>query len=248
MVRLGIGIAAMTSVFLGCGDDSSPAASDSTSTATTDAPPSSGGSTAQPASTSDGPTSSGEPDETTTSQASTSGATTSGTTSDDSYFCNGWDERATRPFLEVYSDSAMETPMASGGTWPLICGGQGTWMFAVYPAMGGFAPVGGMVNFAVDIQVEGFSGPGGQFHLSPMYPYDVECSSGGETFDGGFNHDCIAILPPDKYFEDLSVLDGAVATVRVDLLDPEGNSVASVDFTDVVLSAPVRPGPDDFCF
>ncbi|MGH1343772.1 MAG: hypothetical protein ACRBN8_19605 [Nannocystales bacterium] len=142
----------------------------------------------------------------------------------------------------------METPMASGSTWPITCGGQGSWMFPIFPSMGEFTPAQGMVNFAVDIQVEGFSGPGGQFHLNPMYPYDVEGSSGGETFDGGFNHDCIAVFPPDEYLEDLSVLDGAVAAVHIDLLDPEGNTVASVDFADVVSSAEIRPGSEDFCF
>lgn len=242
----GIGLAVMLGA---CGDDGSPSTG---SGSTSDDPATSGGSTAGPASTSDGPASSGEPEDTTgnTSEVSTTGGSSGGTTDDDDddYFCNGWDENATEPFLDVYADSQQKTLLESGGTWPISCGGQGSWMFALFPSLGGFTPVGGGVEFAIDIEVEGFSGPGGQFHLSPGYPYDVVCSSGGGTFvDGGFEHDCIAILPPDEYLADLSVLDGAVATIDISLLGPDGTPVANVALTDVTLSAPERRVTED-CF
>lgn len=241
----GIGLAVMLGA---CGDDGSTSTG---SGSTSDDPATSGGSTAGPASTSDGPASSGEPEDTTgnTSEVSTTGGSSGGTTDDDDdYFCNGWDENATEPFLDVYADSQQKTLLESGGTWPISCGGQGSWMFALFPSLGGFTPVGGGVEFAIDIEVEGFSGPGGQFHLSPGYPYDVVCSSGGGTFvDGGFEHDCIAILPPDEYLADLSVLDGAVATIDISLLGPDGTPVANVALTDVTLSARERRVTED-CF
>ena len=231
-----------------CGDDGSPSLG---SGSTSDTPATSGGSTSEsPSSTGANPSSSGQPDDTTvtTSEVSTTGASSSGTTGDDSYFCNGWDEDATRPFLEVYSDWQKKTPLESGGTWPISCGGQGSWMFAIFPALGGFTPAGDNVEFSVSIDVEGFSGPSGQFHLSPGYPYDVVCYPSGGTFDGGgFAHDCIAILPPDEYLADLSVLDGAVATIDVALLGPDGDPVASVALTDVTLSAPEEEVSED-CF
>lgn len=231
----------------GCGDDESPPAESGT---TSDPPATSGGSTSStPGSTGANPSSSGEPEDTTvtTSEVSTTGGSSSGTTGDDSYFCNGWDEDATRPFLEVYSDWQKKTPLESGGSWPISCGGQGSWMFAIFPALGGFTPAGDNVEFSVAIDVEGFSGPSGQFHLSPGYPYDVVCYPSGGTFDGGFAHDCIAILPPDEYLADLSVLDGAVATIDVALLGPDGSPVASVALTDVTLSAPEEEVSED-CF
>ncbi len=247
MIRLLVAAVGLSIFAFGCGDDgASPSATGSTS----DDPASSGGSTTttQPTSGTN-PSSSGQPDESTSSTSSdaTTTGSSSGTTGDEFYYCNGWDEDASRPFLELYSDSQQTTAMTSGGVWPISCGGQGSWMFAIFPTLGGFSPEGGTVEFLVDIEVEGFSGPSGQFFLSPGYPYDVQCSSGGGTFDGGFLHDCIAVLPPDEYLADLSVLDGASATVTVELLGPEGTALASVELTDVTLSAPAREVSEE-CF
>ncbi len=230
----------LASAGAGCGDDGSSASSGDTPSSTSAGD---GSGTAASVTSTDTPTS-GSADGSTsgaTSPPGTSGATgESDTTGGEIEYCNGWDETATRAFLELYADSQMQTELTDGATWNITCGGQGSWMFPLFPSMGGFVPAGTLVTLSVDVQVEGFAGPTGPFYAGPMYLYDVACFDGGDDDIGGFSHDCIAVLPPDDYLDDLSVLDGAVADVHVDLRDPEGNVVATAELADLVLSAPMR--------
>jgi hypothetical protein len=243
MRGLGLGIAIGLVTLGGCADDDSKATTTDDDTATTST---AGSGTSTPTSTSAITSSSG--DGTGTSSPGTTSTTgTSGTTGDDTYLCNGWQDGAAAPFLNLYADESLRTPLNSGDTVGISCGGQGSWMFALYPEMGGWRPSSGLITFSVDVQVDGFTGPTGQFYLAPTYLYGIECSSGGDTFDGGFSHSCLAILPPDEYLADLSVLDGATATIHVDMLDDGGTPIASIDLTDVTLSAPMRVVSED-CF
>jgi hypothetical protein len=230
----------------GCADDDSKASSGADSSTGGDDRPATGGldTTGGPAATgTDATSTTSEPGPTSTSSA-TSTSTSTSTTGEETYACNGWDENATEPFLELYD--ARGTLMQSGGTFAITCGGQGSWMFPIFPRMGGFRTTG-YVTFAVTIDVEGFEGPMGQlFHLG-THGIEVLCTDGGDTFDGGFAHDCIAVLPPDMYLADLSVLDGALADVHVEMLDAADQPVVTVDLTDMVLSAPVRRVSED-CF
>jgi hypothetical protein len=219
----------------GCSDDDSSATTGASSD-TTDGP--SDGTAATTATS----TGSGDSGGDTSASATSTGSGTDGTsTGGEVMLCNGWEEGADAPWLELYGSNP--TPMQSGETFAISCGGQGSYMFALYPHMGGWSPASGSVTFVVDVQVDGFTGPTGQFFLAPQYPYDIECSSGGDTFDdglGGFSHACIAVLPPDDYLDDLSVLDGATATIHVEMLDDGGQSLVAIDLTDITLSAPVR--------
>jgi len=147
--------------------------------------------------------------------------------------CNGWSERGPEtPWLELYDASGR--PLASGGTYSLLCGGQGSWMFPVYPEMGGWQLTDTSLLFSVEVVVEGFPGPFGSFYVEPEYYYDLECLA--ETFDGGFAHDCIAVLPPDD-IADLAALDGAAATIHVSLM-VDGDEPLVMDLVDMTISAP----------
>ena len=236
MKQLGL-VVTVGALLAGCGDDGSTASSGDSPTSTSAGD---GSGTAAPATTSDDDPTAAPTSGTTTSPPDTSSTTASDTTGSEAEWCNGWDETAARPFLQLYADSQQQTQLADGATWDITCGGQGSWMFPLYPALGGFVPAGGMVTFAVEIDVEGFPGPTGPFYAGPMYLYDVECFSGADDSIGGFSHDCIAVLPPDDLLADLSVLDGAIASVHVDLMDSGGTTVATVDLVDLVLSAPMR--------
>ncbi len=148
--------------------------------------------------------------------------------------CNGWSERGPdMPWLELYD--AYLAPMASGGPFPLVCGGQGSWMLPIFPTMGGWMLSDPAIAFSVEVVVEGFPGPFGSFYREPNYYYDLECS-GGDTFDGGFSHDCIAVVPPDT-ISDLGELDGASATIHIEL-EVDGGEPLVLDLVDMTISAP----------
>ena len=218
-----------------CADDDSSADASGSSTST-------GSPSTAPADTTIGPvTGPGSESEGTTTMASdtstgtadsTSG-TSAGSTTGAEALCNGWSERGPdMPWLELYD--AGGRPLASGGTYALECGGQGSWMFPIYPEMGGWQLADTSLSFSIEVVVEGFPGPFGSFYVEPEYYYDLECLA--ETFDGGFAHDCIAVLPPDD-IADLSELDGAPATIHVELT-VDGDEPLVVDLVDMTISAP----------
>lgn len=171
----------------------------------------------------------------TTGSSSTGRETSGSTTTGEIMLCNGWsDEGPDAPWLELYDSNAQL--LASGGPLAVECGGQGSWMFPIYPHMGGWEPAFPGLVFSVEVVVEGFPGPFGSFYDEPNYYYDIECGGGIETFDGGFSHDCIAVLPPDD-LSALEGLDGASATIHVEL-EVDGGQPLVVDLTDMVISAP----------
>lgn len=147
--------------------------------------------------------------------------------------CNGWSE-ADRdgPWLELHGADGEQ--LAPGGELGLLCGGQGSWMFPIYPEMGGWEPADALLSFAVVVEVEGFAGPFGAFFDQPTYAYDIACIE-EDTFIGGFSHDCIAVLPPDD--TQLPMIDGAPASVHVEL-SVDGGEPIVIDVADMTLSAP----------
>ena len=138
------------------------------------------------------------------------------------------------PWLELYD--ASHQPLATGGTLVLECGGQGSWMLPMFPEMGGWQLAEPSLTFSVEVVVEGFPGPFGSFYVEPNYYYGLECFNGGDTFDGGFAHDCIAVLPPDT-IANLAAMDGAAATVHVEL-PVDGGEPLVMDLLDMTISAP----------
>jgi hypothetical protein len=168
----------------------------------------------------------------TSATAGTMGTSADSTTGAEA-LCNGWSERGPdTPWLELYDIGGR--PLASGGTYALECGGQGSWMFPIYPMMGGWELADPTLLFSVEVVVEGFPGPFGSFYVEPEYYYGLECFA--ETFDGGFAHDCIAVLPPDD-IADLAALDGAPATIHIELAI-DGDDPLVVDLVDMTISAP----------
>lgn len=224
-------IVAATLALGGCGDD---AGSEGTAGPTSTSTP--------------GSTSATSSDTTTTPADTTSGGTNSttmpGDTTGEVMLCNGWSEDGPdMPWLTLSASDG--TPLESGGTFSIECGGQGSWMFAIYPEMGGWEIQSTTLVFDVEVVVEGFPGAlGGSFYEDDALIYDVECGS-GETFDGGFVHDCIAVFPPDT-IADLSELDGAPATIHVEL-GTQGGDPLIVDLVDMTLSAPAEIVSED-CF
>lgn len=206
-----------------CGDDESSADASSGSSSSGAASSDSGQPTTAPVS------SSSSSSETTTDPTSTSADSTTGA----EMLCNGWSEDGpTSPWLELYD--AQDQPLISGGTYQLACGGQGSWMLPIFPRMGGWELAEPALTFSVEVVVEGFPGPFGSFYSEPAYYYDLQCFE--DTFDGGFAHDCIAVLPPDD-ITDLAALDGAPATIHLELAVDGGEPIV-MDLVDLTLSAP----------
>jgi hypothetical protein len=213
-----------------------PACGDDDGTADTSSDPSSSGpvSTSSPEPTSTGPSTDGT---TMGPDPSTSGPSTIGTSADSTTgaeaLCNGWSERGlATPWLELYDTTGQ--PLVSGGMYALECGGQGSWMFPIFPEMGGWELDEPLLIFSVEVVVDGFPGPFGSFYQEPQYYYGLECFR--DTFDGGFAHACIAVPPPDD-IADLAALDGATATIHIELAVDGGEPIV-VDLTDMTLSAP----------
>lgn len=214
-----------------------PACGDDDGTAETSSGPSSSGtvSSGSPEPTSTGPIT--DDGTTMAPDPSTSGSSTIGTSADSTTgaeaLCNGWSERGpATPWLELYDTTGQ--PLASGGTYALECGGQGSWMFPIFPEMGGWELAEPLLVFSVEVVVDGFPGPFGSFYQEPEYYYGLECFQ--DTFDGGFAHACIAVIPPDD-IADLAALDGATATIHIELA-VDGGEPLVVDLTDMTLAAP----------
>lgn len=184
--------------------------------------------------TTGGSTSGGSTSEASTSGSTSSGPTTgeatgsSGTTGSAVEYCNGFDVAAAEPFLELRV--AGGTPVGAGVTWPLECGGQGSWMFGLYPSLGGWDPGTDSVVFSITVDVEGFnSNPDGHFYSNATEYYYVGC----ELLDGGVTG-VIGVLPPDV-IADLTLLDGKAATLHVEISG--GGQLLAADAT-MNLSAP----------
>lgn len=191
------------------------------------------------ASASGGSTSAGSTSQGSTSQASTSGSTgdpttgatggsSSGATTGQPGYCQGFDVGAASPFLEMRLKDG--TAIADGLTWPLECGGQGFWMFGLYPSLGGWDPGSNDAIFSITVDVEGFNiNPDGHFYSNTMEYYYIGC----EQTDGGVVG-VIGVLPPDG-IADLALLDGKMATVHVEISG--GGQLLGADAT-MTLSAP----------
>lgn len=165
-----------------------------------------------------------------TSSSPTSGAPTSGaTTGAPVEYCNGFDQAASEPFLDVKVMNG--TPVGDGVVWPLECGGQGFWMFGLYPSLGGWDPGSDSVVFSITVDVEGFNNnPDGHFYSNTQEYYYIGC----ELLDGGVTG-VIGVIPPDV-IADLTALDGKPATLHIEISG--GGQLLGVDAT-MTLSAPM---------
>ncbi|MCB9703494.1 MAG: hypothetical protein H6711_16495 [Myxococcales bacterium] len=178
----------------------------------------SGGSTSEGTSTSAG---------TSASTSSTSGdATGTGSTSGGAEYCAGWEDAPAPAFLAL--DNLMMEPLVPGATLPLECGGQGLFMFGLYPRFGGFTPASEFLDFSVVVDVEGFNdNPEGHFFSGPVSYY-----LGCEPILGGVGG-VLPVIPWDE-IPDLTALDGEPAQVHVVMHAPGGDVTVDVE---VVLSA-----------
>ena len=207
--------------------------------ATTDA---STGTTSESTSTSTGddPTSTTVATTVATPDAPTTGdsdTTTSSSTTGDAGYCWGFDVDAPAPFLALYDYQHAE--LGEGVTLPLECGGQGSWMFGLYPELGGYEPTGDSVVFDLTVDVDGYNiNPAGHFFSGEVYYY-VGC----DDILGGVLG-VVPILPPDE-LPDPAVLDGLTAKVHVEL--DAGGQLVSFDAT-MPLSAPPELTEDGCMF
>ncbi|WAS91673.1 hypothetical protein [Nannocystis punicea] len=179
-------------------------------------------------------------DDTTTSAATTDSPTTdsptttttttdTGSTTGEPGYCWGFDADAPAPFLELYD--FQDNPLAEGITLPLECGGQGSWMFGLYPEFGGYLPTSDSVSFDVTVDVEGYNiNPAGHFFSGEVWYY-VGCD---DVLGGVLG--VVPIIPPDE-LPDPAVLDGLSAQVHVEL--DAGGQTVSFDAT-MPLSAPME--------
>lgn len=177
-------------------------------------------------------TSTGAP---TTGDASSGGGDSSGTGG--AAWCYGYEESEPPAWLELYNKT-ME-PLTSGATLPLECGGQGIFMFGIYPQFGGFAPTDtDILDFDLVVDVEGYNtNPDGHFYNVSPIGYYVSC----EMIIGGV----VGVLPvfPLDSVPNVTDLDGKPATVKVVMHAPDGDVTVE---TDVVLSA-VKDDTWTFC-
>jgi hypothetical protein len=208
----------------GCGDSGGDSGTETTAATGTTEPGTTGGTTT-------GPETTGEPTTTgTTGTAGTTGepATGTGTTGGAQEYCNGFSAALPEPQLSFRT--AASQPVADGVTWPLECGGQGLWMFGLYPSLGGWDPGAEHVSFDLVVDVAGYNdNPDGHFYSATMMSYYIGC----ELLDGGVTG-VLPVFPPDT-LPDLSVLDGLPATLHVEI--DAGGQTLTVD-AETVLSAP----------
>ena len=128
--------------------------------------------------------------------------------------------------------------LKSGGTLALECGGQGIFMFGLYPTFGGFTPTSDNLDFKLVVDVEGFNtNPEGHFYSADPVGYYLSC----DPIIGGV----IGVLPvfPLDNLDDLTALDGKPAHVQVSM--PTGGAPVLVEL-DLTLAVV----PDDswgFC-
>lgn len=156
--------------------------------------------------------------------------TGTGGTTGAAQYCQGFDADAPAPFLEFSTKDGQ--PFADAVTWPLECGGQGLWMFALYPSFGGWEPMDQIVFLDVVVDVDGHNtNPDGHFYSAEMTSYYIGC----DVPDGGVVG-MVPVFPPDT-LADLSALDGLPATVHV-VIDAGGQPL--VFDAEATLQAPKR--------
>lgn len=157
----------------------------------------------------------------------TTTATTQSTTGGPVGYCHGFDVEAGAKFLEMHVLGGEL--LVDGVTWPLECGGQGSWMFGLYPGFGGWDPGVDFVNFTIVVDVEGFNNnPDGHF-FSQEVGYYIGC----EDVIGGVVG-VAPVIPPDT-LPDLAALDGKPAKVTVSI--PADGETLTIS-ADVTLQAP----------
>ena len=72
--------------------------------------------------------------------------------------------------------AATVLPLVDGGALQLQCGGQGVFMFEVYPVFGGFTPTDDYVEFQVVLDIDGHNeGPTGHFYGESTHNILVGC-------------------------------------------------------------------------
>jgi hypothetical protein len=176
---------------------------------------------------------------TTTSDASTSTTgdpdTTGATTGAE--FCKGYQGPDGAPFLDLYDKDG--NLLTAGSLLPLECGGQGLFMFGLYPKFGGFVtPANDNIEVDLVVDVEGFNNnPEGHFYSAHPVGYYVAC----DDQIGGI-YGVIPIFPLDN-LDDIYALDGKPAQIHV--IMPTDDEPLAVDL-DVVLSV-VEGDNWDFC-
>lgn len=180
----------------------------------------------------------------TTDASTTSSATDGGTSGDGSggattggaMFCQGWEDTAPPAHLELYDKNMA--PLTEGATLPIECGGQGIFMFGLYPKFGGFTPASDLLDFGLVVDVEGFNNnPDGHFYSADPVGYYVGC----EPVIGGVTG-VLPIFPLDE-LANLPDLDGKPAQVHVVMHAPDGDVAVDVG---VVLSV-VKDDSWAFC-
>ncbi|MCY0988105.1 hypothetical protein OV203_13285 [Nannocystis sp. ILAH1] len=165
------------------------------------------------------------------------GTTPTSSTTGEAGYCWGFDADAPAPFLALYDYQHAE--LAEGVTLPLECGGQGSWMFGLYPEFGGYEPTGDSVVFDLTVDVDGYDiNPAGHFFSGEVYYY-VGCD---DVLGGVLG--VVPIIPPDE-LPDPAVLDGLTAKVHVEL--DAGGQLVSFDAT-MPLSAPPELTEDGCMF
>lgn len=182
--------------------------------------------------TSEGPFSTSDPTTITTSDATDTTDTTTG----DPAFCWGWEGPDGPPFMDLHDKDG--NLLTTGSPLPLECGGQGVFMFGLYPTFGGFTPTGDIMDVDIVVDVDGFNNnPEGHFYSAHPVGYWVSC----QDVLGGV----LGVLPvfPFDNLDDLTALDGKPAQLHITV--PIGDEPLVVDL-DVVLS--VTPDDSwDFC-
>ena len=161
---------------------------------------------------------------TATTDATTDAPTTAASTGSAGEFCGGWQGAAGEPDLVLADKDG--NPLTAGSTLPLECGGQGLFMFGLYPSFGGFTPAADHLDFTLAVDVDGYNtNPDGHFFSADPSSYYVGC----EPLDGGVSG-VVPIFPLDS-LTDLGVLDGLPAALHVVLHTPDGDLVRDLAVT-----------------
>lgn len=156
------------------------------------------------------------------SGTTTTGDTASSTTGEPAW-CYGWESAEGAAYLELHGRDDM--PLVDGGQIQLECGGQGLFMFGLYPTFGGFTPPGDQITFDVVVDVEGHNtNPEGHFYSVTESGYYVGC----EPIIGGVLG-VVPVIPPDN--EDVLTLDGLPADFHVVLHTGAGDVVVDLKMT-----------------
>lgn len=165
-------------------------------------------------------------DTTTTTTSTTTGETTTATsaetgpstdTGQEEQFCGLREGGPDEPWFELshWGDSLVD-----GGQLHVECGGQGSFMIAVRPSVGGFIPDSDYVSFHVELDVDGgFNiGNGGHF-ASGDFDIFVGCCE--------YEYGCyyltysFFLLPPDG-LQDITAIHGQTGTLSVTMTGPGG--------------------------